>query len=152
MPRQRDWLGTEGIIAAVNGTHQVSNVLPTSVINKGDTLVRIRGSVLLHTDSASANEVVTACGLIFATENQTLASIPDPSVDTDADWLWHSWFTLYAEGDALLFPWARVEVDNRSMRKVASGVQQLLFVASATDILVVGIHAAFGFRILRLLP
>ena len=148
--RQTDWLGTENTSIIGAGTYGVLPVLPATVIHKGDTLVRVRGNVLCHVDTAQVDDEVAACGLILANENAVAAGVPNPEVDTDADWLWHSWFTLYAEGVAQRFPWERQHVDNKSMRKVPSGVQELVFVASSPS--GVGTHWTWGFRILRKLP
>ena len=150
MPRGRDWLGTENsLIITGAGVSAMQDVLPASVINKGDTLVRVRGNVLVHTDVATVTDQVCAAGLMLVNENAVIAGVPDPSVDTDADWFWHSWFTLYAEGVSQRFPWERQHVDNKSMRKVPSGVQRLVFVATAPT--PVGAHFTWGFRILRLI-
>ena len=150
MARIPDWLGHEDLVVTPSGTHAFKEVLPTSAINKGDTLVRVRGSVLAHDGTAGADDRVTAAGLVFVDDSAVIAGMPDPNADPDADWLWHSWFTLYAESDAGLKVWDRVLVDNKSMRKVASGVQRLVFIGGAPAGRTM--HYSFGFRILRLLP
>ncbi len=90
------------------------------------TIVRVRGDALVMMDVGAADEGLTVgMGLIVGSDDQVAigsTAFPSPSDDLDADWLWHSFFSLRSitgsQSDADGGQVARAVIDSKAMRKV----------------------------------
>ena len=111
--------GTQNVIAAV------SEAILEGIPNP--TIVRCRGSLLIATVSpgVSARAHMTM-GLIVADSRAfAVPAVEQPLTDIGSDWLWWTSESLIADGtgvtpldEAGLSVFARVNIDNKAMRKV----------------------------------
>ncbi len=89
------------------------------------TIMRVRGDVLLNMDVAAAdNSMVAAVGLIVGNDDAVAVgstAFPSPVADLDADWLWHSFFTLRSitgtQSDTFGGQVRAKEIDSKAMRR-----------------------------------
>ncbi len=141
------WLGHEQSIAISAGNTGIGEVLPESTIEKGMTIARVVGDVIVTKTTPDTAVRGFGMGLIMSDEGSVVAGVPTPLVDYDADWLWlrNGWLRPDAAGDVGMREFL---VDNRSMRKI-DGDKRLLFVHEAAA---VGMNFAFCFRIGIKLP
>jgi len=128
-------------------------VLPSQVASFTDaTLVRTRGIFYAHPAIVSTVSVDYhgAAGIIpWDDINDTVPAAgerPDPFTDTNADWLWHTFFYgVGGTGTAAKRDETRVYIDSKAMRRMGAnkGVLMLVRNASANAML-----AAFAARCL----
>jgi len=128
MARQTRWVGRENKATVVGGTKQFQEVLaPATSIEKGETIVRIRGSMGIVSTTAESSVRNAAAGLILTDDSAVVGGMPDPMGNLDADWLWHTWLVMTSVL-ATHFPTDGVMIDNKSMRRIASGQKRLAMV------------------------
>ena len=92
--------------------------------DSAETLMRMRGQVtalLDQTGAAAADAAIVGFGLIVAPTGATVAV--SPVTEPGANWLWHTFIVLAAEfavasGNNELVSQARVDIDNKAMRKL----------------------------------
>jgi len=96
-----------------------------------ETLLRVRGAILCNfvPDAATDTDII-ALGMILANIaaiNVGGASLPGPIADASANWLWHEFVPIDANGATAAGGAAgtlqqfRVVVDSKAMRKVPAG-------------------------------
>ena len=109
-----------------------SSILGSGVVPSSDgiTLVRLRGTCLIHLSAATAvtDGFGGAIGVAVVTDRAFAAgigSIPTPLTSDGFDgWLWHSFFEVHAGVSAdITGPYAtqRFDVDSKAMRKLTVG-------------------------------
>ena len=115
------WSGfTAGIITTTGQTSFAS----TGVLAFTGTLMRTRGNLVTGIDgSVSDDKVIVGMGIIKATEEQLavgVTALPSPVLDLDAEWLWHSFGCLQAQGTDQGAPGTtqRFEIDSKAMRRM----------------------------------
>jgi len=143
MARRWKWLGHEELAVSTADTLLVKDVLPEVSIDKGQTLARIVGDVLIGKVTPDTSVRSYGMGLILVDEGATAAAgVPDPLEDYDADWMWlrNGWIRRDAVAD-------RAErlylVDNHSMRKVRGDDKLVMVMHSIT----VAMDFAYCFRV-----
>ena len=152
--RQSIWQGSSvgGALLANNAVlSQVLVDVPLQTIYSDGTVVRIRGVVGVAPDGTLNPARSEAMGIIVVTDQAFAAgavAMPDPRVDTAADWLWHSWTTLQGDTGAVtqLDELRQVTVDNKAMRRLPGGNKLLVFII--TNQTGVGLNISTGFRTL----
>ncbi len=146
MARRWRWAGAGNAHTLVAGTSQASVAIPNTASEKGETLVRIVGSILYTLAAVSVTPRRSAAGLIFAPSQAAAASLPDPNVDFDANWIWHQNVTMAPIQVAADFQTQVHNVDSRAMRIIGSN-EDLFFVASTTvSNLIVHFQFRFGIK------
>ena len=132
-----EWSGTSGatLTLASSGANFAEVVSSTTAA----TLLRTRGEVIASIDGPVDNDqAAVSCGITVITEEQLAAgitSIPNPSSDLDADWLWHGFLLLMAQagtgvGASLNVNnvTQRLTIDSKAMRRIRP-TMSLAFVA-----------------------
>jgi len=128
-------LRTIGLAAGARTTITMLDQTTQAIFIDG-TVVRIRGALSVALTAIGTMEELAA-GIIVVSNEAAAAgsgSMPDPGVDTAADWLWH--FGFHISGNAIEqdeSQVARVIIDNRSMRKLPGANKRLMFIAKNTS-------------------
>ena len=158
MPRPRgragrrtdyDWEGA--FIAQTSLNSGVSAQFAIGVADSAETLMRVRGTVaaiLDQTGTTAADAAIVGFGLMVASTGATLAVAP--VTEPGANWLWHTFILLATEfalaaGNNELLNQARVEIDNKAMRKLRED-ETLFLVVENTNINgspIVSVNGAF---------
>ncbi len=144
-----DW---EGAIIAQTSLNAATVVeFSLFVADSAETLVRMRGEVTAHLDqtgSTAADAATIGFGLIVAPTGATVAV--SPVTDPGANWLWHTFITLATEfavasGNNEILAAARVEIDNKAMRRLREDETVFLVVenSSLNGAPVVAVNGAF---------
>ncbi len=145
--RRRDllWLDTlvqteVGALATTNTTGSTSTTVAPSALGRA-TIVRVRGSYQMLLDPSAAEDVkMIGLGLIIATDvaiTAGAASLPSPTEDPDAPWLWVVYHTLVS-GDATAQNGADINqavrgvIDSKAMRRVTTN-ENLVFLIDAVN-------------------
>jgi len=128
MARRWRWAGNQNAVTLVAGTSQAVAVLPDTASEKGETITRIVGSVMISLAAVSVVPRRNAAGLILAPSQAGAGSLPSPIADLDANWIWHQWFTMAPIQVAADFQTQVHSVDSRAMRVI--GQNQTLFMVS----------------------
>ncbi len=151
--RSYDWEGVTTTALGLVAAGVVQAQLFTA--DRAETIQRIRGSILLWLDgtgSAVGDAAIVAIGLIVASTGASIAI--DPITEPGANWIYHRYFTLAAEGvigTAAGQQGAgvhRVEIDNKSMRRFRE--DEALFIVTS-NLSIVGapiINEIAGIRVL----
>ncbi len=152
-----DWLGICGVMTgldlAVGSAVQGSTRFDAS---SSSTLMRTRGEILVQLDAAAVDErSIIALGLIkvkTAAAVAGVASIPTPSTESAADWLWHGWALVTSGAEAAVVNdqlVARLTVDSKAMRKLKAD-ESVVLVAEACGGVDQGgtVDIIYGLRIL----
>ncbi len=100
---------------------------------QSQTLTRLRGNVLVSLDGPSDGDgSVVAVGLILVTTDALAAgaaSVPGPSSDADASWIWHAFLPVHVQaaiaGEEFV---ARAVIDSKAMRRIKGGNESLVWV------------------------
>ena len=136
-----DWQGgVSGFSLAANA----STIVALVTNNITATIMRSRGRVLASIDGAVDNDAAAVhVGLIVADDDAVAAgvtAIPSPATDFDADWLWHGFLLLKAQGTSTDAPGLtdRLELDSKAMRRVKPNTQ---CVFAVTNVALVGTPA-----------
>ena len=88
--------------------------------------------------------------MIVAQEGSTLATLPNPTVDFGADWVYHTWIQFMSDStDAIERGWATVSIDNMAMRKLGEHMELFVVYSSLSA---VNTHWTVSARVLCLLP
>ncbi len=102
------------------------------------TLMRIRGKMSVQLDTAAVDETgVIAAGIIIvgqAAQAAGTASLPKPSDEGPAPWIWHQFFNVTSGSEAAMvndFLVETVEIDSKAMRKIHNDEQIVLVCSSA---------------------
>ncbi len=120
------------------------------------TLMRIRGEVLVWKDGTSAPGIgiTVGLGIILAQSGQSTTVFSSPLTDPEAPWIWWNAVTIGYEEmvtdvvDVPVLSGARIEVDSKAMRRVRPDVE-LQFVVENTTVLSAGsVNIAGNFRML----
>ena len=127
---QGAFLPTQGL--ATGSTIAVALVdVPAQLLFTDGTVVRIRGALTVRPQTA-ANGLHVVCGITVVSDQAFTAgvtSMPDPEVNTSADWIWWKAFFVQSGADLTERESMReVEVDSKAMRilKAANKVLALL--------------------------
>ena len=135
--RAYDW---EGVTVTSLGL--VAGAVTDAVLFLGDraeTIQRVRGEVLASLDlsgSAAGDACIVGVGLIVIPRTGTAGV--DPISEPGANWLWHRYIPLATQqpvGTAGNHPgagFARVEIDNKSMRRLRED-ESVIFVVANQD-------------------
>ena len=121
-----EWQGAQGVLSLASN---VPGIIAMVANNNPGTVMRSRGQVLGSIDGAVDGDAVSvAVGLIIADDDAVaagVASIPSPASDMEAEWLWHGFLLLKAQGTSTDQPGltARLEIDSKAMRRVKSNTQ-----------------------------
>ena len=116
-----EWQGNTGAASLASNVPAIINMV---VNNAAGTLMRSRGQVLGSIDGATDGDAVAvAVGLIIADDDAVavgVTAIPSPDADMDAEWLWHGFLLLKAQGTSTDQPGltARLEIDSKAMRRL----------------------------------
>ena len=132
------WNGVAGLQTVTLSTTQAL-MGSICVFSSSQTLMRVRGRVLVAMDVGAADEsMVVAVGLIIADDTQFTAgatAFPSPISDLAADWLWHGFFPLRSitgtQSDLLGGQFWQAEIDSKAMRKVKA-TENISVMADAT--------------------
>ncbi len=152
------WQGSSGSATiGISGTALFTLVDVTAQSAYFDsTVVRIRGDYSVHAAISSedpANRLFI--GVIVVSEEAAVAgatSIPNPQIDTAADWLYwrgHPFNGLATNGLADSFSF--YVLDNRSMRKLMGANKHLVMVVRNSSSSAVTVDFAFALRTLVML-
>ena len=127
---------------AANAVQSIPLVIDDSFRNI--TIVRTHGVIISFSDAVSATSTTGAMGMITASENATVAQLPDPLSEPSADWMMHQWIPIQGQ-DSNVPRSIWIPIDNKSMRKL-SGPRQSLHVKLAAG--GQGFRVAYAFRFL----
>ncbi len=152
MARSTRWQGWS-VQAALSGIDLQFDVIigdGDALMQRGLTITRIRAMLLWKSDSSSAVIHRGAFGVILVQAGTTVAGLPDPSIDFDADWLYHSGLAMFQDDD-IAEARAKVvlDIDNRSQRRMSDHKQ---LVAVYSSLSTTSTTMAFTGRGLWLLP
>ncbi len=143
------WQGTCFSVALASSAQSISE---SFVVGSTSTLMRSRGSVIGSVDGAVDNDkACVAVGLIVVTEEQLAAgaaSVPSPHDDLDAEWIWHGFLLLQAQGTSTDQPGltSRLEIDSKAMRRMKQ-TQSIVFAADNTPLAgTPAVDVTFGVR------
>ena len=139
--RQWRWAGDSNSMAVTAGSTQSVEVLDESVLEKGETIVRVVGQVSANLTSVSSANRINAIGLMLLPSQATNG--PNPLTDFDADWIWHSLLIMMPQVEVADFQTRHLFVDNRSMRKVGSDERLMMMGHAVTSTA----NLAWGIRI-----
>jgi len=126
--RQFQWLSviarTE--IQGLGATQSLGDVSLGFGVNQRVTLARVRGNARGHMESAAASDsMIVGLGLIVVEEQAFTAgaaSMPSPTDDPNAEWLWHQLFVfgpaVSAQAVNTIDSYSSVEIDSKAMRKM----------------------------------
>ena len=121
-----EWQGATGAAALASN---VPAIIAMVANNNPGTIMRSRGQVLGSIDGAvDDDKVAIAVGLIIADDDAVavgVTAIPSPLNDMEAEWIWHGFLLLQAQGTSTDAPGltARLEIDSKAMRRVKSNTQ-----------------------------
>ena len=123
------WEGVNVDSAVLNNSQNVIAAVSEATLENvpNPTIVRVRGSLVLKQTSPTAGaRTHLTMGLIVA-DAQAFAvpAVERPLTDIGSDWLWWTNQSYHADGTAVTpldeaggAVWSRIEVDNKSMRKI----------------------------------
>ncbi len=139
--------GTQGLSAGSASVNDISGSLGAP-----HTLTRSRGELVVSMDGPSASEqCVVGLGLIVTTEEQLaagVASIPDVLLDLDAEWIWHGFACMIAQGavEDQLGMVARFSIDSKAMRRMKQSQNTSLILKNTSLSGTPAIDVVFGVR------
>ena len=149
-----NWIGGTGQISSVAET----NALGTGfvVIDTASTIVRVRGNLLASLDFVAVDErYVLGVGLIVVTDAAAVAgaaSLPSPTDNADAEWLWHQFIPLAtqtaAQTDSNGNQSRMVEIDSKAMRKVKTNSRLVMVADGVRQAGAPVCDVTYGFRML----
>ena len=128
-----------------------------SVINipsSSSTLLRTRGEVVASIDGPTdGDKTCVGMGLIVVTEEQTtvgVSAVPNPLSDLDAEWIWHGFLLLMAQGATedsnVVTNAVRLTVDSKAMRKIKQTQDIVLITGLANQAGTPAVDIMFGIR------
>ena len=152
--RSLGWVGSTpqtGLTALAASTSALIEVFVPG--QPEQTLLRVRGAFGWRTDQLAASEVqLGAVGIILVEEPAAtvgITAIPTPATDSEADWLWHSYYQSRFEfGSAIGFITSSLNsmvIDSKAKRKINSA-QRFVMVIENTG--TTGIQFAWSTRLL----
>ena len=119
--RSYDWEGQTTFSLAMAAGDITDAVLFTG--DRAETIQRVRGDILVWLDGASSvatDSVIVGMGLIVIPRTLTSAGV-SPITEPGGNWLYHKYIVLATEVAVTtarsLGSYARVEIDNKSMRR-----------------------------------
>ena len=126
--RQFQWLSVM-VRTEVQGLAAVQSLGDISIgvgISPRATLARVRGNARGHMEAAAAaDSMIVGLGLIVVEEQAFTAgaaSVPSPTDDLNAEWLWHQLFVfgpaVSAQAVNAIDQYSSVEIDSKAMRKM----------------------------------
>ena len=137
MARGTRWQGWS-VQEALTGVDHLFDVIISDaddLMQRGLTITRIRAMLLWKSDVVSGNVLRGAFGIILTQAGTTIAGMPDPAIDFDADWIYHTGLIMFGDDDATAGrAKVVVDIDNRSQRKLADH-KQLVAVYSSLSTL-----------------
>ena len=149
--RPTNWSGS--VAAAATVLTPLSKVLALTLVPEGfggETVIRIRGTLLVSGDATDAGFVYNgAIGAIIVTETAVtagIASLPDPVSDADDDgWMFYRSFAGIPSGDGAAGALGAqlLELDVKAERRMPDGHRLVFVVANAST--------AIGFKFVLLL-
>ena len=137
MARSTRWQGFS-VQEGLTGVETLFDVImgdSDDLMQRGITLTRLRFQYLWKSDVASGNILRGAIGIVVTQAGTTIAGMPDPAIDFDADWVWHSGLIMFGDDDATAGR-AKVwdVVDNRSQRRLADHKQLVVVYSSLSTL------------------
>jgi len=142
MARQWKWIGSSGQNSIVIDGLLTSSVAASTDYEKGRTVARILGDIVIFKAATSTGVASFAMGLILIDEGNT--NPPDPAADVHAAWLWHKVGFMVPHDAAGDFSPVRYTVDVHGMRKI-QGDQRLVLMNKGDAAVLTSV--AFGFRV-----
>ena len=152
-----EWLGAAtDTFAAVASEERTGSyiLLPSQVAAFTDvTLIRCRGHITLRGENTLGiiGDAAGAAGIIRWNDREDTAPIaselPDPFVDTDHDWVWHTFFYKvggYNLGSGMDL---QIEIDSKAMRRLGNDTGLLMVIRNA----VTGDELTYGWGVRCLL-
>ena len=132
------WSTDLAVFAAVGASSSTAFLGSAGLFSLAGTIMRVRGAIVVMMDPSAADVAMTAAvGMILASDDAITAgaaSLPSPSDDLDAEWLWHGFFPLRSitgvQSDIVGGQVIQREIDSKAMRKF-KGNQQLAIVADS---------------------
>ncbi len=152
-----NWQGVQGTISSITTANKVGT--GSIFFDAAQTVMRIRGNVLASLDFVAANEKLSlALGLIVITDAVLAAgptAMPSPIAVPDAEWIWHQYIPLQAQGAAQVEDLGnqvfRAEIDSKAMRKVKANENVVLVADGVQEAGSAVGDVVYGFRILTAL-
>ena len=148
------WNGVQNSLTVTSGS---LNAITVITVTQPGIIMRLRGSIVASLDSPTENEkTAVAMGIIRTTEEQIavgVTAIPNPGLDLDADWIWHSFLPLQAVLDVTTGVGSteqsgRLIVDSKAMRKMRQSESLTYVVDNAAVSGTPEIDVTFGIRAL----
>ena len=153
MARRVRWTGSYQVFSLPAASVASVSLLTDSDENmeRGHTLLRIRGMVNVRADAASSSQFRGGLGITALTAGVTSAGLPDPTVDHSANWLLNVPFAIAHEGSAgvsgqISYHWT---IDNKGKR-IMGDHQELRIIGANFE--GAALTVSFGLRILFALP
>jgi len=155
--RDYSWTGLRGVLLSI--ASNAAALVDVASVAVAATLMRTRGQLLAQIDGpvdGDANAV--ALGIIIVTEEQIAggaSTVPSPTFDLDAEWLWHGYMLLSAQagtgvGASLNVGSVvdRLVVDSKAMRRMKQS-QHVALAVESNSLSGTGLLNVFGaFRVL----
>ena len=157
--RRMFWTGVTGQATLATGTSTSQSAVSEAEMEgvPNPTLIRVRGSIIMHPQAIGAAEatVVMGVGLIIQDAKAVTAGVsaqPVPVLDIGSDWLYHQLVPLDVQSaitvEDSITQNVRIEVDNKAMRKFDLN-QALQFVIENHDLnSTMTVSVTFAFRFL----
>ncbi len=99
------------------------------------TITRIRGQLDVHAPSdAGCIDVLFTCGILLVYDEAAVATLPDPSDDLDADWLWWASGTVISDTPCANFGhMRRFDIDSKAQRRTTDHKKLVFLFRRLTD-------------------
>ena len=128
-----EWFGAR---VSLTGVTSGSSIQAIVSVNAAGTIMRIRGRLAAVISAVSAPAITeVTMGLIIATDDAVAVgatAIPDPELDSDAEWMWHGTLIVRSNSATLAETGGdgtdRLVVDTKAMRKVKTNSQLVLVI------------------------
>ncbi len=156
-PVDLSWIGTCGGATSVDLAADTAMTPQSLGVATGSfTVMRLRGHIYVQLDSGAVDErALLAFGIMPVSDDAFAAgaaSMPSPSADLDASWMWHAFASVSSGAFSSEQPQAgfmRIEIDGKAMRRLKSNETLALLGAVCTVVDATGTwDLLFGARIL----
>ena len=143
----------QGASASATMPGNTTQVIEIAIANVAATLYRTRGEIVASIDGPVADDkTLVTFGIIVATEEDLVVgatALPNPKDDMDAEWLWHGFVPLLAQGAGDEVSAAgRLTVDSKAMRCMKQTQSVVLVTDVETLAGTPAIDFVAGFRVL----
>ena len=127
MPRPTRWVGAKNAVLTATGTvRTVLDILGAGTLDKGETITRIRGSVVFQRNVTATTFDRVAVGIRLIDGGVSALNSGDPQDDYGAPWIWR-YATVFTVGDASanVYSGFRIDIDAKAQRIVRDASQVL---------------------------